>query len=72
LKCLFYFTLRCFSETEDLGSAYLPDPTAARDEAQRIAQAFSAKMPEEGLDPSLCVIEVADEKHLLVQVIPLS
>ncbi|WP_371826823.1 hypothetical protein [Microvirga sp. VF16] len=72
MKCLFYFTLRCLAETEDLGSVYLPDLTAAHDEAQRIAQAFAARMPDEGLDPTLCVVEVADERHLLVQVVPLN
>lgn len=69
-KCLFYFTLRCLSETEDLGSVDLPDLAAARDEALRIAGGFAVLMPGEGLDPSLCVIEVSDERHMLAQVIP--
>jgi hypothetical protein len=72
LKCLFYFTLRCLSETEDLGSANLPNRAAAHDEALRIARAFAVKMPDEGLDPTLCVIEIADERHVLVQIVPLA
>jgi hypothetical protein len=72
LKCLFYFTLRCLAETEDLGSAYLPDRAAAGDVAHKIARAFAVRMPDEGLDPALCVIEVADENHLLIQVVPLT
>jgi transposase len=67
----FYFTLRCLSETEELGSINLPDIAAAHDEALRIARAFAAQMPDEGLDPTLCVIEVSDERHLLLQVVPL-
>jgi hypothetical protein len=71
LKCLFYFTLRCLSATEDLGSVYLPDAASARDEALRIAQAFATAMPGMGLDPAICVVEVTDESHLLVHAIPL-
>jgi hypothetical protein len=62
-------TLRCLSETEDLGSVDLPDITAARDEALRIAQAFAAAMPGESLDPSLCLIEVFDQNHQLISVV---
>jgi hypothetical protein len=28
-------------------------------------------MVDEGLDPAVCAVEVTDESHLLVQVVPL-
>ena len=71
MKCLFYFTLRCLSETEELGSADLPDLATARDVALRIAPAFRVGVVQEGGDPADCAIEVSDQGHQVVSVVPL-
>ena len=68
-QCLFYFTLPCLTETEDLGSVDLPDLASARDEALRFAQTFATAVTDADFDPGICVVEVTDESHLLVQVI---
>jgi 2-hydroxychromene-2-carboxylate isomerase len=71
LECLFYFTLRCRTETEELGSADLPALAAAHDVALRIAPAFRAGVVQEGGDPDDCAIEVSDQRHHVVWVVPL-
>lgn len=71
LACLFYFTLRCRTETEKLGELDLPDRTAARDEALRIAPAFRAMVIQVGGNPGDWAIEVSEQGHRIVCVVPL-
>ncbi len=71
LTCLFYFTLRCLTETEDLGWLELPDSTDAYNGAPKIARAYRAALVAEGQDPTACAIEGSNQSHQVIQSVPL-
>jgi hypothetical protein len=71
LRCLFYFTLRCLTETEELGWLDLADSAAAHREALKIAEAYRAAMIAQGEDPTICAIEISNESHQVIELVPL-
>ena len=66
----FHFTIRYLSVTEGLGQLDLPNLAAAHYEALKIVQAYRAKMAAERLDPRSSVVEISDQSHCVVLVVP--